>query len=236
MTIRRTPATGHLPPGSGTPRFPTFDVMAQAPHWDAATRAVVDGRLDDLPPVRFFTPAEEAAATCLLDQLMGQRSAPGEERVELVRMVDGRLAEDQTDGWHYDDMPTDEDAWRRSLAALDEDAGAVHGRLFVELSWDDQHALLTAIKRGSDVYWHGLPRTRLWGMWTRYASTAFYSHPWAWNEIGFSGPAYPRGYKNAGIGRLESFEVHDAQPSDDPLHRKDSRGEPESGASDGRHR
>ena len=29
---------------------------------------------------------------------------------------------------------------------------------------------------------------------------AFYSHPWAWNEIGFGGPAYPRGYARLGPG------------------------------------
>ena len=29
---------------------------------------------------------------------------------------------------------------------------------------------------------------------------AFYSHPWAWNEIGFGGPAYPRGYARLGVG------------------------------------
>ena len=34
----------------------------------------------------------------------------------------------------------------------------------------------------------------------RYASTAFYSHPSAWNEIGIGGPAYPHGYKNIGMG------------------------------------
>ena len=47
----------------------------------------------------------------------------------------------------------------------------------------------------------------VWSLWTRYACTAFYSHPWAWNEIGFAGPAYPRGYKNTGIDARERFEV-----------------------------
>ncbi len=49
-------------------------------------------------------------------------------------------------------------------------------------------------------------RGHVWSLWTRYACTAFYSHPLAWNEIGFSGPAYPRGYKNAGV-EAEPFEV-----------------------------
>jgi hypothetical protein len=36
--------------------------------------------------------------------------------------------------------------------------------------------------------------------------SAFYSHPWAWNEIGFGGPAYPRGYARFGPGQRESWE------------------------------
>ena len=38
----------------------------------------------------------------------------------------------------------------------------------------------------------------------------------AWDEMGFPGPAYPRGYKNLGLGKREPFEVADAIPSDDP--------------------
>ena len=57
----------------------------------------------------------------------------------------------------------------------------------------------------------------MWSLWTRSACTAFYSHPLAWNEIGFSGPAYPRGYKNPGIDAREPFEVRDTHPSDDPV-------------------
>jgi len=44
-----------------------------------------------------------------------------------------------------------------------------------------------------------------------------YAHPAAWAEIGFAGPAYPRGYKNIGVGKLEPFEVPDARPSGDPV-------------------
>jgi hypothetical protein len=35
--------------------------------------------------------------------------------------------------------------------------------------------------------------------------------------MGFPGPAYPRGYKNAGVGKLEPFEVGDARPAEDPV-------------------
>ena len=39
---------------------------------------------------------------------------------------------------------------------------------------------------------------------------AFYSHPWAWNEIGFGGPAYPRGYAALGVGHREHWEPDEA--------------------------
>jgi hypothetical protein len=62
-----------------------------------------------------------------------------------------------------------------------------------------------------------MPAGSVWSLWTRYADSAFYSHPWAWDEIGFAGPAYPRGYKNLGIDRRDPFEVKDARPGLDPL-------------------
>ncbi len=62
--------------------------------------------------------------------------------------------------------------------------------------------------------WHGLAAGHVWSLWTRYACAAFYSHPWAWNEIGFGGPAYPRGYKARGIGKRERWEVADEQGAD----------------------
>ncbi len=44
---------------------------------------------------------------------------------------------------------------------------------------------------------------------------AFYSHPWAWNEIGFGGPAYPQGYMRLGpTGTLEPHERAGATDED----------------------
>jgi hypothetical protein len=48
----------------------------------------------------------------------------------------------------------------------------------------------------------------------RYACSAFYSHPWAWNEIGFGGPAYPRGYKYLALGAREPWEVPERDARD----------------------
>jgi Gluconate 2-dehydrogenase subunit 3 len=209
-------------PGSGAPepvsraagdRFPGFNVLDQTRHWDPVTAGVVLNRVGRPPDIRFFTPAEEATATALCDRLLGQDDQP---KVVVVPMIDARLAERETDGWRYDDMPEDGQAWRDTLRFLDDDSRDAWSLPFAQAAAEDQRAVLQAVQDLGGKEWHGLNAAHVWSLWTRYACTAFYAHPAAWNEIGFPGPAYPRGYKNPGVGRREPFEVADARPSQDP--------------------
>lgn len=195
-------------PNNTEARFPGFDVLEQVKHWDAATTAVVVRRLGPPPSIRFFSPQEEATASALFDQLLYQTREP---RVPVVNLVDARLAENETDGWHFEKMPPDADAWRKSLAALEGESQHRHGRAFSSLNYSEQASILQAIYDLGEKEWWGLPAKDVWSLWTRYACSAFYSHPWAWNEISFDGPAYPRGYKNLGINRRESLEVNDSE-------------------------
>ncbi len=220
MSLHRLPhAEGRTPGGQGD-RFPGYDVLGEIPSWDVVTAGVVLARLGPPPALRFFTPTEEAAGRALLDQLLDQRDEP---RVPVLEMIDARLAEAQTDGWRYEDMPEDGQAWRESLAALDSDAQKRFGRDFAHLSWAEQAELVQAVQDLDKQAWHDLAADRVWSLWTRYAATAFYAHPWAWNEIGFGGPAYPRGYRNLGLDRREPWEVPDAHPERDPLRERQSR-------------
>jgi hypothetical protein len=164
-------------------------------------------------PLRFFTRLEAQTAGALFDQLLDQRSEP---RVPVLELIDARLAKDETDGWRYETMPKDPDAWRRSLAALDADAVAGWGTPFAAVTWQQQAELIQSVQALKDDRWHGMPASQLWSLWTRYVCTAFYSHPLAWQEMGFGGPAYPRGYKNIGVDRREPFEVEDQHPGFDP--------------------
>jgi hypothetical protein len=183
-----------------TAPFGDFDVLAQASTWDAVTTGVVLRRIGPRPPLRFFTVPEEAVARPLLDRLLAQDDEP---RIPVFELIDERLAENETDGWRYDDMPEDGAAWKRSLRHVAEDAAAT-GTAFVDLDVVDQRRLLERIRTADR--WHDLPAGRVWSLWMRYACAAFYSHPSAWNEIGFGGPAYPRGYANLGLDRREHWE------------------------------
>jgi hypothetical protein len=208
----RNPASRAVTP-QGRGRFPGYDVLDEVHRWDDHTAGVVLERLGPTSDLSFFDLAETAAATALCDRLLAQDEEP---KVPVVAMLDARLAAGETDGWHYDDMPSDEDAWRRTLAALDEEAKVLGGVVFAGLPVPDQVRLIEEVQDSSTAgeKWHGLPAAHVWSLWTRYACTAFYSHPWAWNEIGFGGPAYPRGYKHRAVDGLEPWEVRDAVGTD----------------------
>ena len=203
------------PAGSvpSTSRFPGFDAMSQIDHWDEVTAKVVSSRLDPPGDRRFFDLEEYETVTALVEQLL---DLDHETSGAITGALDARLAAVRTDGWHYENMPEDTVAWRRALAGLKTQAEAAGSGSFAELTHATRTQILEGIRaKGSDD-WHGMPASRLWDLWLRYACTAYYARPDAWNEIGFPGPAYPRGYKNSGIDAREPFEVADAEPQDDP--------------------
>jgi hypothetical protein len=208
MPFRPPHQRATTPQGRG--RFPGFDVLDSVDDWDDVTAGVVLGRLVHPSDLAFFTPHEVSVAAPLLDLLLAQDDEP---RVPVLELIDARLAIGETDGWHYDDLPEDADAWRRTLVWLDEDArDTFAGAPFGELVASAQAALVQVVQDHSSARqeWHGVSAEHVWSLWTRYACTAFYSHPWAWNEIGFPGPAYPRGYVNLAVGGLDHWEVADA--------------------------
>jgi hypothetical protein len=203
-----------------TGRFPGFDVLNQAPHWDQVTKDLIEARVRTSPPaVTFFSATERGCAHALLNDLTGQDrdDAP----VPVTQMVEARLAAGETDGWRYADMPEDGQAWRDTLGYLDADAQDRCGTSFAGAAQADRHRLIQAVQDGSGEDWHGLPAKHVWSLWTRYACTALYAHPDVWAEMGFPGPAYPRGYKNIGVDKLEPYEVRDADPSIDPVRKRD---------------
>jgi len=205
MPYRSPSQRGITPQHRG--RFPGFDVLDSVDAWDDVTAGVVLARLALPGELAFFTPGEVAVAGPLLDLLLNQ---DGDPRVPVLALIDERLAVGETDGWHYDEMPEDGQAWRDTLRWLDNDAAAsFYGRGFGELIGDEQAELVQAVQdlAKDGKQWHDWPAVHVWSLWTRYACTAFYSHPWAWNEMGFPGPAYPRGYLNPGVNARERWEV-----------------------------
>ncbi len=200
-------------------RYPDFDVLENADTWDEATKKVVLGRLEPPGPLRFFTEDEEPCLRAFCDTVLAQDSEP---RVPVAESVDGKLADGRLDGYQYADMPDDRDTWRLVLRALDETAARRYGRAsFADAEAAIREAIIDQFSQGllEGGTWDRLNVKRAWSVCMRMTLSGFYSHPWAWNEIGFGGPAYPRGFMRLGgatgpAAAREPFETPGATDED----------------------
>jgi hypothetical protein len=195
-------------------RFPDYDVLEQAPHWDEATRRVVLGRVRNVPEIVFFDAAEVETATTFADLVLAQDTDP---RIPVIAYVDEKLAAGGGDGYRYFDMPDDRQTWRLVVRGLDEEARRLGAARFALLRYRDQLELCDRFSEGRlhGGTWAQVNVVRAWSVVMRYLLEAFYAHPWAWNEIGFGGPAYPRGFMRTGpVSTLEPFESPGAVDAD----------------------
>ena len=95
-------------------RYPDYDVLEQAEHWDALTRSVVLGRVDTVPAFRFFAPPEVETLTAFCDTVLDQTREP---RIPVLALVDQKLHQGRMDGYRYADMPDDRETGGSSRVA-----------------------------------------------------------------------------------------------------------------------
>jgi hypothetical protein len=206
------PRTGELLPLRAQPGYyPKFSTLAQASFWDEATRKVVLSRVNDVPPIRYFTPDEARLMQAVLDRVLPQDDRDEAHRMPLINYLDARLFEGRHDGYQYEDMPPDGEAYKLGMRGIDAAARARHGKPFVDCSARAQEEVLRGLHDGKPAgghqVWRQLPLHRFWMLLVTDAADAYYAHPLAWDEIGFGGPAYPRGYFRLENGQAEPWEV-----------------------------
>lgn len=187
-----------------------YDVLAKwdTPSWNDQTRAVVARRLQEVPARSFFTADEWELLEAVASRLMPQpeREAP----VPIVPWIDQRLQQGVGEGYRYADMPPEPEAWRIGLAGIEHQARVRHGRGFVALAPAEQDQVLRSLQRGEAAgpAWAGLSPARFFsGVLLRSVVAVYYASPAAWSEIGFGGPASPRGYVRLGPDQRDPWEA-----------------------------
>ncbi len=99
------------------------------------------------------------------------------------------------------------------MQAIEEIAQTTHGKRFLELTAREQDQLLRSIHdgdpEGAQHIWDKMPVERFWMLLVQDAAEAYYAHPYAWDEVGFGGPAYPRAYMRLERGEPEPWEVEE---------------------------
>lgn len=200
-------------------RYPGYNVLDKwsSPDWDDQTRRVVRRRLDEVPPIRFFNEEEARTLAAVAERIIPQPDRSEETKILVVPWIDEKLYEDQRDGYRYEELPPQREAWRLGLAGIDETARALFGgKAFVELDPLSQDAALTRIAGGDapGAVWERMPAGRFFKSVLSIALVKiYYAHPLAWNEIGYNGPSSPRGHVRKWEGGVDPWEAPEEELS-----------------------
>lgn len=171
------------------------------------TRQVLTERLTASPrQPTFFSADEFALLQAICDRLVPQDEDT--EPIDVAGGIDQRLSEQKSDGWRYDTMPADGDAYKLGLRGIDDSAQVLFKQQFQELSGEQQDQILKAIQEGqvSGEVWQKLPANRFFEEFLAEASENYYSHPVAQEEIGYVGMADTPGWQLVELNQLEDRE------------------------------
>ena len=191
--------------------FAPYDVLDKwsTPSWNEQTRNVVRRRLTEIPSRRFFDQSEWAIAEAIAARIVPQPDR-GSAPVPIVPFIDERLHENRGKGYRYADMPPEREAWKRGLAAIDAESETLFAQPFVKLTGEQQDEVLRRVQHAnvSSALWKDLPPRRFFTTFLLEDVVGeYYAHPAAWSEIGFGGPASPRGYVRLGFDQRDSWEA-----------------------------
>ena len=180
--------------------------------FDDRTRDELTRRLRDVPPRRFLTDEEFDLLTALVERMIPVFSDG--VRPPIAHWIDDRLFNNLGEGFRYGGEPPMRESWRKGLAAIDDEARRLFAASFTHLDASRRDATLRAIQKGDvdEALWRGLCPS-LFFSHTLLKSVAglAYAHPSAWNDIGFGGPASPRGYVRLGFNQRDPWEAEESR-------------------------
>jgi hypothetical protein len=103
---------------------------------------------------------------------------------------------------------------RAGLKAIEQGAKSQYGSPYMNLDIAEQKRYLQhlseSIAKPQEV-WTAIPQEALFQKLQNLTVEAYCSHPKVWSEIGYAGPAYPRGYVRAQLGQLDPWEAQPEQ-------------------------
>lgn len=194
--------------------YPNFNVLDQADAWDPHTREIVLRRMEPPPPPRHLNAAEQRTLRAVLQHLLA------ESRPALLNFViayfDDKVKPGETIGESQRPVgaPPQRDLIIQGLAALDAVAQQRHAALFPDCTHEQQFAIVAALQKGqleAVPELDGVPQKALFKKILGLAVQAFASHPTVWSEMGYAGPAYPRGYYRIERGVADPWEAQRAR-------------------------
>lgn len=215
-----------MPDHEQSRRYPGYDVLTKRNtlSWNEQTRRVIDRRLAVSGDPSFFTEDEFATVVAIAERVVPRWD--GRSAIPVAALVDHKLHTGRSDGYRQIGMPREGDAWRLGLRALDAESRRAFGGRFREIGANDQDRLLKQMQDGAlhDAAWEGMPAATFFSHRMAHDIVlACFSHPTAWSEIGWGGPASPRGYVRMDFDQRDPWEAAERRDGDEGAAQKRNR-------------
>jgi hypothetical protein len=184
--------------------------MKERDEWDDHTQAIVTSRLSSNDRYEFLTLVEAEMLRSICSLLVD------DEKQEVLRFIlrhiDETLRQPIGESERKAGVPPAPELIRSGLKAIERGVLLRHSTTFMSLDKPEQAAYLRKISENAaepSEAWAGIPQEPLFRKLCTLTIEAYCSHPRIWSEIGYAGPAYPRGYVRTQLGQLDPWE---AQP------------------------
>src|SRR5947199_2316779 len=168
-----------LAPAAQPGYYPGFQTLSQQAYWDEATRKVVLDRVENVPPIRFFSAEEVRLMQAVCDRLLPQDDRDAEHKIPVVNYIDDRLYNRRIDGYRFEDMPEDHEAHRLGLQAIDAIAQHLFHKPFVQLGPREQDQVLRTIHDcnppAGEVIWQKMSVMHYWLLIMQDVLDAYYA-------------------------------------------------------------
>ncbi|MBN3527219.1 gluconate 2-dehydrogenase subunit 3 family protein [Paenibacillus apiarius] len=188
--------------------YPSFDVMKERDEWDSHTQIIVTERLREETTWQALQELELATLGAVCRLLVA------DERDNVISYIlmhfDQIITSKIGEGQRKAGVPEEKTLIREGLQQLDNKARNEHGAPFDQLKGAQQSEILERLSEGKlqlSPEWTALKQKGLFKKLLGTAIDAYCSHPDIWSEIGYAGPAYPRGYVRGDIGQLDPWEA-----------------------------
>lgn len=198
---------------------PAYEALIRSDRVSPHLREALLERARPLDPAsrpRSLEPHQLAILSAALDRIVPQSP---DAFIDLAARLDAMMAEATGNGWRYEALPGDPDAYRAGLETLGDLAEARFGRSFVDLPGEDRDAILRDVEAGKAGFSakderFDAEQMVLWFEELRSDAVRHYvAHPATMARIGYSGIANGgyggssfTGFQEVGIGEREAFE------------------------------
>ncbi|CAG7650411.1 gluconate 2-dehydrogenase subunit 3 family protein [Paenibacillus allorhizosphaerae] len=189
-----------------TSRYPFYDVMNEQRAWDDHTRHIVNSRVHTEGEYVFLMTVEAEMLRSWCSLLMD------DNRPEVIQYVIDHFDQSLGSGKESQRKPGEpplSQLVRGGLHALDQACQSMFTEHFFHLEAARQKQIMTDISEGQALpaeIWKPVPQTAFFQKMLSLTIDAYYSHPKIWSDIGYAGPAYPRGYVRMDLGQLDPWE------------------------------